>query len=73
VDGYSSLLSAYQYLFTKVHTVLNPAPTPLNKLKMDRVNGPFAHVQGSSKFAVLVYFHRTVEALNPENRLLFAG
>ena len=39
MDGYSSLLWAYQYLFTKVHTVLNPAPTPLNKLKMDRVSG----------------------------------
>lgn len=28
---------------------------------------------GEFKSAVLVYFHRTVEALNPENRLLFAG
>ena len=28
---------------------------------------------GEFKFAVLVYFHRTVEALNPEHRLLFAG
>ena len=35
------------------YTLPNPGPTPFSTLKMSRVNGPFARVQGSSSLQCL--------------------